>query len=64
MTFNILGICILIGLFALVIGKDRLEEPDTTEVIIHAQQGIICEVDEYDEIWCSVDENWIYMPPL
>ena len=37
-----------------MIGHGPQPEPDTTEVIIHAEQGIICEVDEFSEIWCSL----------
>ena len=32
-------------------------EPDTTEVIIHAEQGIECVIDEVDEIRCSLTEK-------
>ena len=34
-----------------------VKESDTTEVIIHAEQGIECVIDEYDEIWCSLTED-------
>jgi len=59
---NLIMITMLVSMVAIVaiqfvgIWID-VPEPSTTEVIIHAEQGIICEVDEYDEIWCSLTED-------